>query len=157
MARSNDVQYVRYYSYGSAAEKMEVPAKEKKKVSIPKPKLQKVRQKLLKLDALAVTGIAVAAVMLACMLVGLAQVSRADAELTRAQVYVANLEAENERLRDEYERGYDLTEIRVVAEAIGLVPVEEVRHITVSVPEYPEEMEPTWWEQFVEDFKALFA
>lgn len=157
MARSNDVQYVRFYSYGSAAEKVELPVKEKKKITLPKPKLEQVGRKILKMDALALTGIVVAAVMLVCMLIGLIQVNIANAELQRAQVLVAQLEAENDRLQTEYEHGYDLAEIRISAEAMGMVPVEEVRHVKIEVPEAVEVETVSWWEQWILDFKALFA
>lgn len=157
MARSNDVQYVRFYSYGSAAEKVELPVKEKKKITLPKPQLENVRREIQKMDALALTGIAVAVVMMVCMLIGLVQVSIADAELQRTQLMVAQLEAEHDRLKTEYEHGYDLAEIRISAEAMGLVPVEEVRHVTVKVPEAVVVEEPTWWDQWLQDFKNLFA
>ena len=157
MARSNDVQYVRFYSYGSAAEKVELPVKEKKKITLPKPKLEQVSWKILKMDALALTGIVVAAVMLVCMLIGLIQVNIANAELQRAQVLVAQLEAENDRLQTEYVHGYDLAEIRISAEAMGMVPVEEVRHVKIKVPEAVEVETVSWWEQWILDFKALFA
>ena len=157
MARSNDVQYVRFYSYGSAAEKVELPVKEKKKITLPKPKLEQVSQKIMKMDALALTGIVVAAVMLVCMLIGLVQVNIANTKLQQAQVMVAQLEAENDRLKTEYEHGYDLAEIRISAEAMGMVPVEEVRHVTIQVPEAVVEEETTWWEEWIQDFKDLFA
>jgi len=157
MARSSDVQYVRFYSYGSAAEKVEQPAPEKKKATLPKPRVRRALGQTVKIDALALTGITVAAVMLICMLVGLVQVNIANSRLQEAQVLVAQLEAENDRLRTEYEHGYDLAEIRVSAEAMGLIPVEEVRHVRVKVPEAVVEEEITWWEQWVQDFKDLFA
>lgn len=157
MARSNDVQYVRFYSYGSAAEKVELPVKEKKKITLPKPNLERVSRRVLKMDALALTGIVVAAVMLVCMLIGLVQVNIANAQLQQAQILVSQLEAEHDRLKTEYEHGYDLAEIRVSAEAMGMVPVEEVRHVKLKVPEAVVVEEITWWEQWILDFKALFA
>ena len=157
MAQSNDVQYIRYYSYGSAAEKVELPVKEKKKITLPKPNLEQVGKNILKMDALALTGIAVAVVMLLCMLIGLIQVNVANAKLQEAQVLVAQLEAEHDRLKTEYEHGYDLAEIRVSAEAMGMVPVEEVRHVKLKLQEPVAEETVTWWEQWVLDFKALFA
>ena len=159
MARSNDVQYIRYYSYGSAAEKVELPVKEKekKKIMLPKPKLEQVGQKILKMDALALTGIAVAAVMLVCMLIGLVQVNLANARLHEAQVLVAGLEAEHDRLKTEYEHGYDLADIRVSAEAMGLVPVDQVRHVKLELSQ-PENAESTfWWENWLLEIKELFA
>lgn len=157
MARSNDVQYVRFYSYGSEAQKVELPAKEKKKIVLPAAQIQQFQQKLLKMDALALTGIVVAGILLVCMLVGFAQACHATAQMQEMTVYVANLEAEHERLQAEYEHGYDLAEVRVAAESMGLVPIDEVRHKKVEVPETAVEEELSWWEQWVENFKTLFA
>lgn len=157
MARSNDVQYVRYYSYGSAAEKVELPAKERKKVTVPKSRLDKVQARLEKMDALALTGIVVAAVMLALMVVGLVQVSQANAQVAELEAYVANLEAENQSLQAQYDQGYNLAEIRVIAESMGMVPKDQVQHITIEAPEVVETVELTWWQQFIADMKALFA
>ena len=70
---------------------------------------------------------------------------------------MSKLEAENERLRTEYAHELDLAEIRVSAEAMGLVPVEEVRHVKLRLPEPVAVEEITWWEQWILDFKALFA
>ena len=157
MARSNDVQYIRFYSYGSTAEKIEQPVTEKKKINLPKPRKIKVPAGLIKVDALALTGLIVAGVMLLCMAVGLVQVHKANVQLQQAQLLVAQLEAENDRLKTEYEHGVDLAEIRVSAEAMGLVPIDQVRHVTVRVPDPVVEEEITWWEQWIQDFKDLFA
>lgn len=153
MARSGDIQYVRFYSAGSAARQVEIPEKQAAPVRRPKAK----KAAIIKVDGLAVVGTAVALVMLVCMLVGFAQVSQANAEreALRAQVY--QLELENQALKTEYEHSYDLEEIRVAAEAMGMVPAEQTRHITVSVSEAAQQMEPTWWESFIARLQSLFA
>lgn len=156
MARSKDVQYVRFYSYGSEAQKVELPVREKKKITLPKSQIRHFQQKLLKMDALALTGIVVAGVLLLCMLVGFAQACHATAQMQEMTVYVANLEAENQRLQAEYEHGYDLAQVRIAAESMGLVLIDEVRHKAVDVPDLAAE-EPAWWEQWIENLKTLFA
>lgn len=156
MARSNDIQYVRYYTQGSAAQKVELPEKKNVKPQ-PEPKAKKTTQPVLWLDGLTVAGLVVAAVMVVCMVVGLVQVSNANAEVSRLEAYVANLEAQNASLQVEYEHGYDLTEVRIAAESMGMIPVEQARRITVSVPEPVVQESNSWWENVLENFKALFA
>ena len=157
MARSNDVQYIRFYSYGSAAEKVELTPREKKKVTLPRPRLDRVGEKIQKMDPLALLGMTVAVAMLLCMLLGVAKVNRVNAELQDAKLLVSKLEAENDRRRTEYAHELDLAEIRVSAEAMGLGPVEEGRHVKLRLPEPVAVEEITWWEQWILDFKALFA
>lgn len=153
MARQQ-VQYVRYYAIGSAARKVELPAKTEVQ---PKPKVKKARLPILRLDGLSVVGIVVAAVMLVCMLIGLVRVNQANTELQQMQSYIAQLNAQNELLRDQYEHGYNLNEVRVAAESMGLVPRAQVEHITITLPEPVVEEEPTWWESFVENIRFMFA
>lgn len=158
MARSNEIQYVRFYSYGSVAEKLTRPEKGKKKAVLPEAKPKQEPARRVKLDPLAMTGLVLAGVMLVCMLVGLLQVGAANARLQQAQLLVAQLQVENDRLQNEYDRGYDLAEIRVSAEAMGLVSMDEVRHVTVKLPpQRSSEPELSWWEQWLQDFKTLFA
>lgn len=157
MARPNEIQYVRFYSYGSAAQQVQTPVPEKK-VRLPKPVKEQKAPAVIQLDALALTGLVVTAVMLVCMLVGLIQVNYANARLQQAQSVVAQLEAERDRLKTEYDHGYDLAEIRVSAEAMGLVPEDQVRHVTVQVPEAVVEQPPlSRWEQWLQALKGLFA
>lgn len=155
MARKRDeIQYVRYYSVGSAAQKVELLPK---KGSLPKPRAKKERLPIIRVDGLAVLGIVVSVVMLICMLIGFAQVNAADARLRQERAHVAVLQARNENLHEQYEHGYDLNEVRLAAESMGLVPKDQVQHITISVPEPMVEEESTWWESVWEDICSLFA
>ena len=154
MARSNDIQYVRYYSAGSAARKLELPEKKNPK---PKPTAKQMAKPLLRVDGLAAVGTAVAAIMLVCMVIGFIRVCHTNAQVQKLESYVARLEVENKNLRTEYAHGYDLEEIRIAAQSMGLVPEEQVRHITVSVAEPEVQVQPTWWQDLWENMKALFA
>ena len=154
MARSNEVQYVRYYTSGSAAQKVELPQKVKKQ---PKPRAQKVQIPLTKLDGLAAVGIVVAAVMLVCMLMGFAQVCAINRQIQDMEVYVSKLEAQQDDLQAQYDHGYNLEEIRLAAESMGLVSVDQVQHITVSVPLEEPVQELTWWETLLENIRYFFA
>lgn len=154
MARSRDIQYVQFYTGGSAARQIEFPEKKKPQ---PKPKQQRQKLRTVALDPVAAVGTVVALVMLVCMIVGFVQVCNANTQLELLQAQVVQLEAENTYLERQYANGYDLNEIRLAAESMGLVPVEEVEHITISLPE-PEVVEQTsWWENLLLELKALFA
>lgn len=154
MARSNDIQYIRYYTPGSAAEKVELPKIVKKQ---PKPKAEKAKTPVLQIDGLAAVGIVVAAVMLLCMLMGFVQACAINRQVQDLEVYISKLEVQQENLRTEYEHGYNLDEIRLAAQSMGLVPVEQVQHITISVPESENTVELTWWEALLENIKEIFA
>lgn len=153
MARKDTPRYVRYYTDGSAARQLELP---QKTGSAPKPRwTRKVR--VVQLDGLVVIGLAVAAVLAVCLVAGSLMTARAEYELKALDAYVNQLDAENQSLKTEYANGYSLPEVKVTAEAMGLVPVEQVEHITVDLPEPVQAEELNWWQQLVEDFKSLFA
>lgn len=154
MARSNDIQYVRFYTYGSAAAKAELP---EKKTSLPKPKAAKAHAPVVRLDGLAVVGVAVAVIMLVCMAVGFIQLRMAEAEVADLQAYVSQLEVQNDAMRTQYEHGYDIDEIQSAAVSMGMIPAEQAQHITVSVPEPVEVVELTWWQALLEQVQAFFA
>ncbi len=154
MAKSRNSRYVQFYTQGTAAYKL-APASLKK----PKAAYKTVRKKRLVLyvDPLALTGIAVAVVMLVLMLVGVLQLRTAQAETVKMEKYAQQLEKENHELQLAYASGYDLEEVKWMAEALGMVPVEEVTHITVEAPEsIPEEL-PSAWDRFCTKLAALFA
>ena len=154
MARSRDIQYVQYYTGGSAARQVSYPEKKKPQ---PQPKAQSRKLPVLALDPVAILGTVVALVMLACMVVGFVQVCNANTQVELLQAQVAQLEAENTYLQRQYSGSYDLNEIRLAAESMGLVPIEQVEHITVAVPEIVEEEPVSWWEGILLEIKALFA
>lgn len=154
MARSNDIQYVRFYTHGSTATQVALPEKTK---PLQSPKAVKAPVAVLQLDGPAVVGITVAAIMIVCMAVGLLQLRAAEAEVKELQVHVSKLEVQNDALRTQYEHSYDLEEIRTAAESMGMVPMEQAQHITVSVPEPVQVIDLTWWQALLEQFKAFFA
>lgn len=156
MARSNDIQYIRYYTPGSAAEKLELPRPVKTQPK-PKAKTEKPASPVLQVDALAVVGIVVAAVMLLCMLMGCIQVHSLNRQVQDLEVYVSQLELRQDTLRADYEHGYDINEIRTAAQSMGLVPKDQVQHVTVHIPETETLVEYTWWESVVNAIRDFFA
>lgn len=177
MARANEI-YVRYYTPGSVAQKVEFPQREKPKPKThcepkthntsktQKPKAKRPAQAQtqtqqaelpkIELDGLSVVGIVLSAVMLVCMLVGVFQVWQADRETAQMQAYIAQLEQENQSLREEYTDSYDPEEIRSAAMSMGMIPVEDAQHIAISVPQ-EQEIELNWWQSLIENIKTLFA
>ena len=71
--------------------------------------------------------------------------------------YAASLQEENAQLQDTYTSGYDLEEVRQIALAMGMVPVEQVPHLQMQVtaPQVTQELSP--WESFWTFFLGMFA
>ena len=154
MARRPDVQYIQYCTDGSLALQPE-PVK----TAAPKPvrKPAKRKRKNLYVDPLAICGITLAVVMLVLMLVGMGQLRAAEARTELLRDQLADLRQENGRLQADFEEKVDLDKIRWQAEALGLVPVDQVEHITVKAPVYQEQTEPEGWEKFYSFLVGLFA
>ena len=154
MAQKLNVQYIRFYTDGSAAHKV-APVAPIETMKLPKVKKQK--KIVLRVDPVSVAAIVMAAVMLVLMVVGVTQLrgARQDAEVMEA--YANTLRQENVRLSAEYSNGYDLEQIEKTALALGLVPQEQVRHISLQVPQIQEEETPGAWERFYIFLTGLFA
>lgn len=154
MARQPDVQYIRFYTDGSAARKVAPVAPLK---TIKLPKIKKHKRITLHIDPIAISGIVMAAVMLVLMLVGVTQLTNTRQELVSMQSYVQTLQEEKISLEVTYEQGYDLEAVEQTALALGLVPKEEVKHVSIRVPQPQIEEEPSAWEQFYTFLTGLFA
>jgi cell division protein FtsL len=159
MARQPDIQYVRYYTSGSAARKIEPqPEKKKKKPVAPqRPRVRREKKTVIHLDPISVLAVMVAGIMLITMAVGMLRLGAVNAEVKAMDDYVAQLQQENTALRQEYEAGYDLKDVEQKALEMGLVPIEQVEHVTVELPEISVEEEPTFWEKAAAFFSELFA
>ena len=153
MAKKDEIQYVRYYAYGSAATKLEEPERRRRERPEPKPRQERIP---IPFDPVAIFGTEVAVVMLVCVLVGFAQVNHVNDEITAMEGYMGTLKAENYALQKTYDAGYDLEEVRTAAEAMGLVPIEQVRHITIAIPEPEVVEELPWWEEMWNEFVSMF-
>ena len=154
MARQPDIQYIRYYTDGSAARKV-APLAPLKTLKLPKIRLKK--RITLRIDPLAIAGILMAVVMSVLMVVGMVKLETASQELQTMESYVQTLSQENVQLQQTFREGYDLEEVKTTALALGLVPKDQVQHITLRVP--PEQVveEPTSWERFCTFLTGLFA
>lgn len=154
MAKKDEIQYVRYYEYGTTVRRLD-PLPRRKSRPLPEPK-PAAKPKPVLIDPVAVFGTAVAVVMLLCMLIGFLQVNQGNRDIHTMEQYISSIQADHYTLEKEYQAGYDIEEIQTAAEAMGLVPVEQVRHIRVSIPE-PEVVEKLpWWQSLWNDFRAMF-
>lgn len=156
MAKKSEIQYIRLYTDGSSACSVDFSAPEKKSRT-RLPKARKERKLLIRLDPAAVCGILVASVMFVLMLVGTVQLIQSQREVEQLHTYVAQLQNENTQLQMTYESGYDLEAVEEMALALGLVPEEQVRHITVQTEEAEIVQAPTWWEKVSTFLAGLFA
>lgn len=157
MARQPDIQYVRFYTAGSAARKLEVVSEPQKKVQLPKPKVRRQRSQVIRIDPIALCAVAVALFMFAAMVAGVVELAAVSIRADKMESYAAQLQSENTQLRETYESGYDLEEVREKALAMGMVPADQVEHITVRVETKQPEPEPTFWEELGRIIGELFA
>ncbi len=153
MARRQESRYIQYY-VGTAAPKLvpQLPKKNKTKL----PKVYKQQSYTVQVDPLALGGIVVSVVMLVLMLVGMATLGNAQKELAAAQVRVDALQSQNLQLEETYHSRYDLDTVEKAALGLGMIPVEQAQHITISVSQEPLR-ENTLWERIHFFLDGLFA
>lgn len=154
MARHTDIQYIRFYTEGSAARKVATVAPLK---TLKLPKIKKLKRTTLYIDPVAVAGIAMAAMMAVLMVVGVVRLSIARQEMATMSSYVQTLREENISLSQELYAGYDIEEIEKTATALGMIPKEQAQHVTLRLPEFQQPQEPTAWERFTTFLTGLFA
>ena len=143
MAQRIDVQYVQFYTQGSAAQRV-VPVAPIQTGKMPQVKKRKVQR--IYVDPVAITGIVVAVVMLIVMLVGLVQFGAAHSRQVELENYVASLQRRNAILEETYYNGFDLEEIRSIALARGMIPVEQAQVLYVPAEQIqPQEESRTLW------------
>ena len=140
MARKSDIQYVQFYTDGSAARQFDFDTWQPKK---KKPKARPRRQKkiVLHVDFVAVAGMLVAGIMLLLMLTGMSTLAKANEEVARLENMVAELESENLQLHQTYREGYDLDQIREEALEMGMIPAARATTVSLQVEETAGEIE----------------
>ena len=153
MARQFDVQYIRSYTDGTAARKLDVPTPQK---AVRRTAAVKRKKIVIHIDPVAIMGITMAVVMMVLMAAGFTKLLDAQNEMVQMEAYVQTLQQENERLQQEYDAGYDLENVRQTALALGMVPMEDVSQVSIRVS-VPHEPQPSGWEQFCTFLSGLFA
>lgn len=155
MARKSDIQYIRFYTDGSAARKIEPvhPQRQRR----PVPKAHRRKRVTIQVDPIALAGIVLSLVMLVMMVSGVKELRSAKQELVQMERYVQVLTADNALMEKTINEEYDLDDVREKARALGLVPIEEVNHIAFK-DQVPAEPEHTpIWEQIKGFISELFA
>ena len=157
MSQKPKIQYVgQFYIHGSEARQLELQEKKKRaKSKLPLERLRKVE--VVYLDPVAIFGIVTALVMLTVMILGVLQIRDDWEEYRVMSNYVSRLNSENAQLQADYRSQYDLEDIRVKAQALGMVPKSEleVRTVYVTIPQPEPEM--TWLEEIQWFLCGLFA
>ena len=160
MAEKTKIQYINFYTAGSAARKYDLtkPVYEQPRYPEPEFQAQPRKRTVLRVDPLAVCSIVVSVLMLVLMVAGVFQLHSAWQQEQALAAYVQQLTEQNQVLEETYRAGYDLEQIEKEALALGLVPVEQVEHITMQVPPIEEiQVEETIWDAWVAFFGGLFA
>ena len=157
MSQKPKIQYVgQFYIHGSEARQLELQEKKKQaKSKLPLERLWKIED--VYLDPVAIFGIVTALVMLTVMILGVLQIRDDWKEYRVMSNYVSRLNSENAELQADYRSQYDLEDIRVKAQALGMVPKSdlEVRTVYVTIPQPEPEM--TWLEEVQWFLRGLLA
>lgn len=157
MIQKPKIQYVgQFYVYGSEAR---VPERKKEqrrsKTRLPEAHVRQVRK--IGVEPTALVGIVLALTMLAGMAAGALGLYSDWEEYAQIRGYVSQLKQENAQLEQSFRESYDMEQVRIRAEAMGMIPMEEAQTmpITVQIPE--PEPEPSFWDDLVWFCKGLFA
>lgn len=156
MAQQAEVQYIQFYTKGSAAVKV-APVLQDDPYVLPKePKRYK---KVIHLDPFACIGFLVAACMLIAMGMGITHLKAAKQETALMEQYITDLAGENKRLERRYESSLHLDVIEKKAQALGMIPADQAAQGEISyvVPVPPVQEEPSMWERFTTFLAGIFA
>lgn len=129
MASESDVQYIRYYTVGSAARELapQVPQRTK---AAPRPRKQK--KIVLYIDPVAIVGVVTAVVMMIVMILGMVHLNQVQSQAAAMDSYVEQLTAENALMTEQYASGYDLADVEQTAVALGMVPADQVSRVQLG-------------------------
>jgi hypothetical protein len=154
MARKYNDRYVRFYTYGSTAVKVEDP---RRAASLPKEQKAQKR-KPIPFDPIAFAGNVVAIFMAILMIVGFCQVAVANAQVQKLEIQLAGLEQQEQMLLEKYYGSFDLEEVRVAAESMGMIPAEDAIHVRVELPGETVQIETlSWWDSVMLSLRRFFA
>ena len=155
MAMQPEVRYINAYVSGNVAVQPEkMPQKQS---SARLPKARKQQKWLIQEDLVAIGGIMAALVLSIMLVTGLVQMNQAKHDAKVYREYATSLKLDNTKMRDTYASEYDLNEVRDIALNMGMVPVEQVEHVTMQVVTPEVVQEPTAWESFWAFFLGMFA
>ncbi len=154
MIYKHDIQYITdFYTPGSEARQVEPKEQPRKKAL---PKYVKREQMKIYVDPVALCSVVTAVALIVLMVVSVYQFIGVLEAHEIMENTLTQLRDENAILEHEYHAGYDLDWIEEQALALGMVPVNQVQHVKISVTVPQPEPEPTLWENIVWFFEGLF-
>ncbi len=154
MARNNYDRYVRFYTFGSTAVKVEDPRRTAKLPKYQKPQ----KRKPIPFDPVAFAGSIVAVFLAVLMIVGLFQVTAANAQVMELETQLIGLQQQEQMLLDRYYGSIDLEEVRVAAESMGMIPAEEAARVQIQVPAQTVQVQTlSWWDTMLASLRQFFA
>lgn len=154
MARNNYDRYVRFYTFGSTAVKVVDPRRTAKLPKYCKPE----KRKPIPFDPVAFAGSIVAVFLAVLMIVGLFQVTAANAQVGELETQLIGLQQQEQMLLDRYYGSIDLEEVRVAAESMGMIPAEEAAHVQIQVPAQTVQVQTlSWWDTMLASLRQFFA
>ena len=155
MAQRRPIEYVQFYTVGSAARKLEV-----EKIQLAEPVFQNavpIKRKKVYVDPVAICGMLVAFCMLLTLFVGFFQLRNVQQDRVAMENYVIHLQHINAERKETYRESYNLEEIEKTARALGMVSVDQVAHRTIDITVPVPEENPSAWEQVGVFLSGLFA
>ena len=157
MVRKPDIQYIdKFYVHGSEARVLELKP-QKKKARTVLPRFAPQKETIVRIDAMSLCAVAVAVTMIVLMVVGCVQLKASYERYEAMNDYVISLQNKNVELTEKYYAGFDPVDIHWKATALGMVPMDQVKTMTISVTIPQEEPAPTMWENMVWFMKGLLA
>ena len=156
MAMQPVVRYINAYVSGTCAPQPEKKPENRTSAS-QLPRVKKQQKWLVSVDVAALGGILATVVLSIFLIVGLVQMNQAKQEAQMYEQYVMSLQEQNAQLRDTYTSGYDLAEVESIAQAMGMVPADQVAHIQMQVTEPERVEELSAWESFWAFLAGMFA
>ena len=154
-AYKHNVQYVNYYTDGSAARKLELTVPQRKTAVLPKAR--KLKKLKIYIDPVAIVGVVVAVCMLIVLAVGIAQLQDARSDMALMEQYVSQLTRENEKLAMDYANSYDIRDVEEMAQTLGMIPSAQAQHTQIQITLPAAAEEPTLWENIGTFLAGLFA
>ncbi len=158
MAMQPDIQYVPFcYVDGSAARKVQRQP-QKKTSAAPAPQRRRAKRKVIAVDPVAICGIVMAVVLLVMLLAGFAEYTAIQEKNRQMQDYVTSLQLENAQLQQTFDSNIDLEYVEEVADALGMVPMENANQIQIEVQLPQQETQQlSVWESITTFLAGLFA
>lgn len=158
MASRVDIQYIQFYTEGSAAKKIAAPLP--KKQAERKPAAKRAKRKVIRIDPIAILSLTVCLALAITLGLGIGKVQQARQENAQMQQYVERLSRESEALAQEYAAGYDLQEIEKTAIALGMVHSDQASHRGVIIQmedQTAAQPQMSFWQNLVAFFHSIFA